>query len=225
MRASAWPTNSPRSYAQDQPEPMTASSMRSADCSNEMAATAAPTPAAPLPSAQAGALSVPLPTGAEYAGIVTRAIAFVVDAAIVNTVAILTAAATALVLSVIPGGQRLHALGIAIAGVTFVLWCMAYWATFWSTTGQTPGDRMMRIRVTRADGSSVRPVRGAVRLVGIVLAALPLFAGFVPILLNGRRRGLHDGPAATFAPGTSPPLRSGGRGSARPGAREPRSAR
>ncbi len=31
-----------------------------------------------------------------------------------------------------------------------------------------------------------------VRLVGLFLAALPLLLGFVPILLNERRRGLQD---------------------------------
>jgi uncharacterized RDD family membrane protein YckC len=36
-----------------------------------------------------------------------------------------------------------------------------------------------------------------VRLLGIVAAALPLFAGFVPILLTPRRRGLHDLLAGT----------------------------
>jgi uncharacterized RDD family membrane protein YckC len=30
------------------------------------------------------------------------------------------------------------------------------------------------------------------RLVYLMLAALPLFAGFLPILVDSRRRGLHD---------------------------------
>jgi uncharacterized RDD family membrane protein YckC len=36
-----------------------------------------------------------------------------------------------------------------------------------------------------------------VRVAGLVLAALPLFAGFVPILFNDRRRGLADWMADT----------------------------
>jgi uncharacterized RDD family membrane protein YckC len=36
-----------------------------------------------------------------------------------------------------------------------------------------------------------------VRLAALVLAALPLFAGFVPILFDERRRGLQDMLAGT----------------------------
>jgi hypothetical protein len=36
-----------------------------------------------------------------------------------------------------------------------------------------------------------------VRVVGVVLAALPLFAGFVPVLFTDRRRGLADWLADT----------------------------
>jgi uncharacterized RDD family membrane protein YckC len=36
-----------------------------------------------------------------------------------------------------------------------------------------------------------------VRVAGLVLAALPLFAGFIPILLNERRRGFADWLADT----------------------------
>jgi uncharacterized RDD family membrane protein YckC len=36
-----------------------------------------------------------------------------------------------------------------------------------------------------------------VRLLGLALAIVPLFAGFVPVLADGRRRGLHDYLAGT----------------------------
>jgi hypothetical protein len=45
-----------------------------------------------------------------------------------------------------------------------------------------------------------------VRCIGVVLAALPLFAGFVPILFDSRRRGFQDWLARTTvveAPGPS----------------------
>ena len=34
--------------------------------------------------------------------------------------------------------------------------------------------------------------RSIVRLVGLALAIVPLFAGFLPVLFSERRRGLHD---------------------------------
>ena len=65
--------------------------------------------------------------------------------------------------------------------------------TFWSTTGQTPGDRLLQIRVCRAgDRDVLRPRKALLRLGAMMLCAIPLFAGFLPILVDNRRRGLHD---------------------------------
>jgi len=56
----------------------------------------------------------------------------------------------------------------------------------------------MRIRVVLAkDGGRLRPGRALVRLGALVLAALPLFAGFLTILVDDRRRGLQDMIAGT----------------------------
>lgn len=139
----------------------------------------------------------PPPPGPSYVGLVTRAVAFVVDAAIVNGVAAIVAASAALVISVFPISHTVHTVLVAIGGFVFFVWVIAYFATFWATTGQTPGNRLMRIRVTRSDGGKLRPMRALLRVVGVLLAALPLFAGFIPILFNDRRRGLGDWIADT----------------------------
>jgi uncharacterized RDD family membrane protein YckC len=144
------------------------------------------------------------PAPVEYSGIVTRGLAFVIDAAIVDAIAIVTAAAVALMFSVLPGSQRLHGVAVVLAGAAFVLWCVAYWATFWATTGQTPGNRVMRIRVTRADGSHLHAWRAVLRVGTTVLAALPLLLGFVPIMLTDRRRGLNDWLADTVVTRADP---------------------
>jgi uncharacterized RDD family membrane protein YckC len=132
------------------------------------------------------------PPGPQYIGLVTRAIAAAIDAAIVNGIAAVTAAAVALVLSLFPHGHNARTVFVAVGGVLFFIWVIAYFATFWATTGQTPGNRVMRIRVTRASGARLHMVRAIVRVAGVTLAAIPLFAGFVPILFTDRRRGFAD---------------------------------
>lgn len=133
-----------------------------------------------------------------YIGLVTRAIAFAIDAAIIDGIAVLVAAASALILSVLGVSDNFKTISAVVGGGLFVLWTVAYFASFWSATGQTPGNRMMRIRVTRVDGTLVGPLRGAARFGGVVLAALPLLLGFAPILFNERRRGLQDAIAGTI---------------------------
>jgi uncharacterized RDD family membrane protein YckC len=136
-------------------------------------------------------------TGPQYIGLITRAIALAVDAAIVNGIAALTFAAAALILSLFPLGHTARTVLVAVGGALFFIWVVAYFATFWATTGQTPGSRVMRIRVMRPTGRRVHALRAMLRVVGVVLAALPLFAGFLPILFTDRRRGLADWLADT----------------------------
>jgi uncharacterized RDD family membrane protein YckC len=132
-----------------------------------------------------------------YVGLVTRAIAFALDAAIINVVAVLTAAAISLTLSVVKVPHDVRTAVAAVGGVAYVLWTVGYFVTFWSTTGQTPGNRVLRIRVHAASGDRLPPRRAFLRFVGIILATIPLFAGFLPILVDDRRRGLHDMLART----------------------------
>ena len=137
-------------------------------------------------------LDVPAVRPRVYVGLVTRAIAFAIDAAIVNAVAIVVAAIVALTLTIVSKPDELRGVLIAIGGVAWLLWTVGYFATFWSTTGQTPGNRILRIRVSAADGQALPLRRALVRFVGLTLAAIPLFAGFALILFDDRRRGLHD---------------------------------
>ena len=128
-----------------------------------------------------------------YQGLVTRGIAFAVDATIINLVAILVAAGVALALSVLHFPDSLDAALIAVGGAAYMLWSAGYFVIFWSSTGETPGNRVMRIRVCMADsGEPPRPGRALLRLGALVLAVIPLFAGLLPILVDARRRGLQD---------------------------------
>jgi uncharacterized RDD family membrane protein YckC len=133
-----------------------------------------------------------------YEGLITRTIAFSIDAALINLAAILVALAVGLAASVLGTSDEFDKVLLAIGGLAFAIWSAAYFVTFWSTTGQTPGNRVMQIRVVRADGEGVlRPLKALLRLFWLVLAALPLFAGLLPILVDNRRRGMHDMLAGT----------------------------
>jgi uncharacterized RDD family membrane protein YckC len=76
-----------------------------------------------------------------------------------------------------------------IAGTNFVL--------FRSAAGQTPGMRLLSLRVLGPADHTPSVGRSLVRLVGLVLAIVPMFAGFVPVLFTERRRGLPDFLAGT----------------------------
>jgi uncharacterized RDD family membrane protein YckC len=138
-----------------------------------------------------------------YTGLVTRVIAFAIDAALINLVAFVVGAVIALCLSALPVGGDTEKVVAAISGVVYLVWWGAYFVSFWSTTGQTPGAHVMRFRVhDRASGGIPGLRRSLVRLAGLVLAAIPLCAGFVPILFDAKRRGLQDFLAHTVVTDT-----------------------
>jgi uncharacterized RDD family membrane protein YckC len=154
------------------------------------------------PSLNGGGLS----SGAdvEYAGLVTRAIAIVADALLIDAAALIVTGAVLLLESVLRVSNRHHNLAVVIGSVLFFVWVAGYFVAFWTTTGQTPGSRMMQIRVARPDGKRIGPRRALVRLAWMVLS-LPLFWGYLPVLWTPRRRAVFDLMAGTVVETTRPP--------------------
>jgi uncharacterized RDD family membrane protein YckC len=132
-----------------------------------------------------------------YIGLITRGIAFVIDLALITLVAFLVAEAARLVGSMLHVSQETRTIFRVIGAVAYVFWGAAYFIAFWSATGQTPGNRMMQCRVVTEAGERVHSRRAALRCLGLVLAALPLFLGYLPIIVNRRRRGFADWLAGT----------------------------
>lgn len=141
---------------------------------------------------------IPGPVPVTYVGIVSRGIGFTIDAAIINLVALVVAAATALITSVFPLPHGVKVAIAAVGGVVYVLWVIGFFVAFWSGTGQTPGARVMDFRVVTSNKERLPARRALVRCGGVVLAALPLFLGFVPIIFDDRRRSLADYIARTL---------------------------
>ena len=134
----------------------------------------------------------------DYAVFVTRAIAFAIDVALIDLAAAFVAVVVGLGMSALELPDVVVTITVAVGGVAFIVWSVGYFAMFWSTTGQTPGSRVMGVRVVCATGGEPVTLRSAiVRLVGMLLAAIPLCAGFLLILIDDRRRGLQDRLART----------------------------
>jgi uncharacterized RDD family membrane protein YckC len=129
----------------------------------------------------------------QNAGLATRVLAFVADAIVIDVVAWLVGGAIAVVASAFGISSTGRGVLVGAGAAVGVLWAVGYFVFFWSTSGQTPGSRAMRIRVQDADGGGSLPFgRALLRVLGAVVSALILFLGFALILVDPRRRGLHD---------------------------------
>ena len=127
------------------------------------------------------ALKTTLEENVPYVGLMTRLISWAVDFLLINLVAIIAGVGAELIVAIFPITKNLKPLFVAIAGTVYVLWTAVYFVAFWSVTGQTPGSRLMQVRVVTASGEKVKPVRALLRYIGMNLAMLPLPWGYVPI--------------------------------------------
>ena len=130
--------------------------------------------------------SLAAPATPLYTGLVTRAIALAIDGLLINGIAVLVGRVVALALSVLHD-RRTTAVLAAISGVVYLLWSAAYFVSFWSTTGQTPGGHVMRFGVREArPARHQRPPGDRTPRRAGHSAAMPLCAGFVPMLFDSR---------------------------------------
>lgn len=131
-----------------------------------------------------------------FAGIATRAVAFGIDSALILSAFVTLAALAALIASLV-GGLRPEWLAALLLADGLMLLAGGYFVLFWSGAGQTPGMRLMHLRLRGRTGSPPSFGRALVRAVGTVIAIVPFFAGYVPVLFDERRRGLPDLLAGT----------------------------
>jgi uncharacterized RDD family membrane protein YckC len=130
-----------------------------------------------------------------YAGLVSRGAAVLADAALAHLVTLLIGVGFALV-AWLAGVDSPRVLG-PVAGGGWLVVVGAYFVFFWSTAGQTPGMRALRLRVTTDGGGPPRARRALLRFVVGVLTLAPLGIGLIPVLFDARRRAVHDFAART----------------------------
>ena len=99
-----------------------------------------------------------------YAGLVTRGAALALDAAIVNAIVLVVAALLGLIASLV-GELRPEWLALTLAACGWALAVGTYFVLFWSTAGQTPAMRILRLRVTgrRRPTAAARQIDAATR--------------------------------------------------------------
>ncbi len=177
-----------------------------------------PAPGAPVPPRQAvtygppadaypGRTGIPAaqvldPYAGYYVGFGPRLVAGIVDLVLLALleVALLLIAVLItrrLAQSVSDANALSLVLGCLTVGVALFI-AVIYLSDFWTWRGQTPGQMMMGIRVVNAAGETPGFGQSLLRALGYLLALLPVGIGFLLILGDERKQGLHDHIAGTF---------------------------
>lgn len=98
-----------------------------------------------------------------------------------------------------PSGMIAAVFGLV--GLVFLLTIVlqfVYFGYFWVRSGQTPGMRPFGLYVVRdSDGGNISWGQAILRVIGMWVAAIPVYLGFIWIFIDPRRRGWHDLIAGT----------------------------
>ena len=134
--------------------------------------------------------------GNVYAGVVTRSVALAIDVVVIVAVLAVLTGFGALISSLV-GPLRPTWLVDVLVGSGSTIVAGGYLTLFWSLAGRTPGMHLLGVRVQRPGGAPPSVARSVVRTIGTWLAIVPMFAGYLPVLFDRRRRGLPDYLAST----------------------------
>ena len=143
-----------------------------------------------------------------YAGLVSRTVALAIDAAALTIGFAIASGVLGLILSLFTAVEVSSPGAVLGAAAMWSLVVGGYFVLFWTLTGETPGMRLMALRVINRDGDPLGFGQALLRLIGAILAAIPFFAGYLLILVDDRRRGLHDmiaGTTVIYAPKSPTP--------------------
>jgi uncharacterized RDD family membrane protein YckC len=129
------------------------------------------------------------------AGFVSRLFAFSIDIAFIVSATHAAAWFVRTLETLFRRYARIDYAALVAAGLPLIT--ALYNIGCWTLTGRTPGKWIMGLRVVRRDGRRVTLNQATLRLFGYVLSALPLYAGFLWVLVDPRRRAWHDRLAGT----------------------------
>jgi uncharacterized RDD family membrane protein YckC len=155
----------------------------------------------------------PRPVPTDHAGVVSRALAMVVDGVFVNLGFTAVVALVTLVDNAFGGSAKGgSSFAIAIGSTAWLSISSAYLVGFWSLAGQTPGMRFLGVRLSERRLPLGRSIR---RLIGLALSVATFGIGFLGVVFGAQRRGWEDRFSGTWvlydeqrpepAPWSSPP--------------------
>jgi uncharacterized RDD family membrane protein YckC len=137
-----------------------------------------------------------------YAGAVSRFLAYVIDLAVSTGLFALGLAAISFVAQVVTGHSITWNRSNIVVAIIFAIWQFFYFGYSWAASGRSLGMAVLGLRVVRADGAGLDPWRGFLRALVFPLSFLFFGLGFLGILVQREHRALQDliaGSAVIYA--------------------------
>jgi uncharacterized RDD family membrane protein YckC len=121
------------------------------------------------------------PNGTELAGVGSRFVSYLIDAIIINVIGYV------LMFTLVAVGADY--MSASLIGLP----CGLVYFTYFFGSGQTPGMKVMNIKLIRTDGDpEIGYGKGFLRWIGMLISALVIGLGFLWILIDKNKQGWHD---------------------------------
>jgi uncharacterized RDD family membrane protein YckC len=143
----------------------------------------------------------------EYASFRRRLAAFAVDAILLSTIISMMFPLNSTITLQLESHWYFIPL-VTISNIVSILVTVAYSVIFWYWRGQTPGKMLLNIKLLRGDGSHITFSSAMLRYLGYVICILTLGMGFLWIIFDSRKQGLHDKIASTVVVKLPEPART-----------------
>lgn len=136
-----------------------------------------------------------------YGGFWRRSMAFSIDKLILQILSFIVYYIGSRILSPVYGlvdfsSPYFYTLLWSYYGVALVL-DMVYFTYFHGVTGQTPGKKLLGLRVIQESGTPMTMGTAFLRWVGYLISKIFLYLGFIWVAFSRRKRGWHDMIAGT----------------------------
>jgi uncharacterized RDD family membrane protein YckC len=143
----------------------------------------------------------------QYAGFVSRLVAFIIDIVIISFILITSSwfISTSINLfrldNVFDSFSKQLPFVNSIRNIIFnpisaslvsLLVILSYNIFFWTFSGSSPGKSIMGIRIVPLNGKKISLWRGLLRYLGYYISAIPFGLGFLWIIIDNRRMAWHD---------------------------------
>jgi uncharacterized RDD family membrane protein YckC len=143
----------------------------------------------------------------QYAGFVSRLVAFFIDIFIISMILITISWFISTSINLFQLNNLVHSFSksfpiiITIEEILFnpitaslfsLFIIFTYNIFFWSFSGSSPGKSIMGIRIVPLNGNKISILRGLIRYIGYYISAIPFGLGFLWAIIDDRRMGWHD---------------------------------
>ena len=133
----------------------------------------------------------------QYAPAVKRLGALVIDMLLVNLLVLAFVPGAMAIMNVLGSIEAFQQFILGPVGMWFLIMPVIYMFLLWGLFSKSVGMMVMKTRIATESGAKIGWVKAGIRVIGYIISGLLLMLGFLPILSDKKKQGLHDKLAKT----------------------------